>query len=176
MQSSDWSALLTVVASCIGAMFLYSGLAKYFSLRSFVDSLRLIPYLPLRWVRFVAVSVPAVEIIAACGVLLGLSWAKLVVLALLAGFSIIAWVAHLRRQKVPCNCFGSDSTEYLSLRTVARNVTFGVLLLASDLFETAEPSYLSVLFGVIACLLALTIQQVRRNQLEMLDTTAGGNP
>jgi uncharacterized membrane protein YphA (DoxX/SURF4 family) len=171
----DWSALLTVVASCIGAMFLYSGLAKYFSLQSFTASLRLVPHLPQSLVPFVAIGVPAIEIIAACGVLLGLTWAKLLVLALLAGFSIIAWVAHYRRQKVPCNCFGSDSTEYLSLGTIARNATLGVLLLASELFQAAEPSYLPVLFGLIVCLLVLSLRQARRNQLEMLDVTAGNS-
>ncbi len=78
--------------------------------------------------------VPLVEIATALLLLMAPGWGGVVGFALLAGFTALLLAVVRSGRVVSCGCFGSSSTEPVSMVEVARN---GLLLLAAAVAATS---------------------------------------
>jgi hypothetical protein len=145
--------------AALAVAFAYAAATKFFDRERFVAVLRaggLGAVAPAA-----GAAVPAVEVLAAAGLVVGTRASQRValvaVLALLGAFS--AWLVslHRRRLKVPCRCFGSDAGTRLG-PALARNAALAAVAAAclpgdaGDL--PVEPSGSALLF-VTGAVLAL---------------------
>lgn len=151
----------------VGLLFLYSGTAKLLALRQFSQTLLLIPYLPHRQSRPIAVGLACAEVLAGAGTVVGWFWAKMLMVVLLTAFAVVALLAVRRDQQIPCNCLGADDSEYLSRSTVASNGVLIVLVgwVATLPGLTASPP--SRLFGAVGLVTFLALRKVLNNQREL---------
>ena len=152
-----------VSTSFVAVLFVYAGIAKILSRRAFARDLLLVPYLPRSLSRFVAMAIPVFELVIGGGLLFGMAWAKIAAMLALSLFSIVALVAHVRDQKVPCNCFGADLSEQLSLATIARNVALVGVMAATLHAAGSQSPILAGTYGLIAFLLFLGVSTARAN-------------
>lgn len=158
--------LAAVLVAFVAILFLYGGIAKIFSASSFRRDLLLIPYLPSGLSRPLAIAIPVAEVVTGACLLVGVEWARVSAIALLTVFSIVALVARARDQKVPCNCFGIDSSEQLSLATVARNAILAGMTASSFLFAGTQFVSLAIGYGLIAFVLFLCVNAAVKNGRE----------
>lgn len=147
----------------LGLLFAIAGVRKFFYLRDFRRTLLLIPHLPMWFAWPAAVLVPAAEIVGGIGMLAGLQWASALVLGLLLATTLVAAIAIAKKQRVPCACFTSSGTEYLSLATVTRNLVLAVVAVLPYLVPTAPPEPLVIANGIAVVLLYLAIDSAASN-------------
>lgn len=155
--------LLSVAGAFVGMLLLYSGITKLLSLRSFIQNLVLIPYVPYRLAPVLGTAVPIAEAVTGVGLLLDSFPARVGALALFGLFSGAALVAVLREQRVPCNCFGAGDSEPLSIRTIAVNGVLACLVGAALLLAPIPVAFLADLYGFVALTVFLAFGQVVRN-------------
>jgi len=160
--------MLAVAAVFVGILFVYSGTAKLLSIRSFSQSLLLIPYLPYRLARPVAWVLPRVEILAGILMMFGSFWGKLPVIGLLLVFSWVAWLTHRLKLTVPCNCFGAENSGYLTLGTAVRSGILAAVTGCSILVPGQYHSMVTETFGALAFVLFLAVGQAVRNHREFI--------
>lgn len=158
--------IVAVFVAFVATLFLYAGTAKLLSLSAFRRDLLLIPHLPRGLSRPIAVSVPLAEIATGICLLLALEAGKVAAIAMLTVFSTVALVAHNRNQKVPCNCFGVDRSEQLSLATIARNSVLTCMTVPSFFFADARPAAFATGYGLIAFILFLCVHAAVKNGKE----------
>ncbi len=163
--------VLAIANVFVGALLLYAGAAKLLSLAKFRQDLLLIPYIPYRSSPYLAFAIPAVELVAGTGLSLAYRWAAPVAITLFGVFSLAAFVAHRRNQRVPCNCFGDDGAEYLSLRTVVKNGLLAGMVVSSMSLPNGTLDPLDVLYGLIFFLLFLASQRCITNQRELRESS-----
>jgi uncharacterized membrane protein YphA (DoxX/SURF4 family) len=161
MEFAPATAALTAF---IGILFIYSGLAKLFALRRFADALSLLPRMPRPLAPYLAISIPTLEFVAGAGALWGFLWAKVLIVAMLLAFCVIAGQVRASGQRVRCNCFGSQESEYLSGRTILRNCSFMALTFVSASSESTPPTILSCIYGAVFLCLFLAITAAIHNQ------------
>lgn len=159
----DLHRVLAVFVTFVAMLFLYSGVAKLISLRSFIQDLLRVPYLPHRLSRVVGVAVPLAEIMVACFLVLNFAWAKIFTIALLLAFSGVAWIATTRNQKVPCNCFGAEASEHLSMGTVVRNTILATLTAVSMIVPAQHSPPLTEIHALMSFLLFLAVNKAIQN-------------
>jgi uncharacterized membrane protein YphA (DoxX/SURF4 family) len=158
--------MIGVCVAFVATLFLYAGTAKLLSLSAFRRDLLLIPYLPRSWSRPIGVGVPLAEVAIGISLLLGLEAGKIAAIAMLTVFSTIALLAHSRNQQVPCNCFGVDHSEQLSLATIARNSVLTCMTAASLFFADARAASVAKGYGLIAFILFLCVHAAVKNDRE----------
>lgn len=158
--------IVGVCVAFVAALFLYAGTAKLLSLSAFRRDLLLIPYLPRSWSHPIAVGVPLAEIATGICLLLGLAAGKVAAIAMLTVFSTVALLAQSRNQQVPCNCFGVDPSEQLSIATIARNSVLTCMTAASFFFADARAASLAKGYGLIAFILFLCVHAAVKNDRE----------
>jgi uncharacterized membrane protein YphA (DoxX/SURF4 family) len=161
MAGSD--AILSVLVTSVGLLFLYAGVAKLFAVRTFAQSLLLIPYVPYRSTLPIAVAMAFTEAVAGLLLTASTQVGRVSVAILLVMFASIAMVAIARRQRVPCNCFGTDSSDYLSHATVVRNAVLLCVVAVSAWKSTQQPSLLVVTYAALVLVLYLAVNKVRQN-------------
>jgi uncharacterized membrane protein YphA (DoxX/SURF4 family) len=158
--------LVAVSIAFVAILFLYAGIAKILSLRSFRRTLLFVPYLPRALTGPVAVAVPISEVATGTCLLLGVGWAKVAAVSLLATFSVVAIVAHRRGQKVSCSCFGAGSSGQLSPATVMRNAVLICVTAPSFLLPDLDPSAFATSYGLVAFVLFLCLEAAIQNERE----------
>jgi uncharacterized membrane protein YphA (DoxX/SURF4 family) len=145
--------LVFTLMSFLGWLFLYAGIVKAISVKSFSRQLSLLPLIPegLAWPA--ALIVAAAEILTGTMLLLGLAAGAIAAIGALTIFSAIAVIAVAREQQIACNCFGAAESEPLSLRTVARNVSL-IALATLPLITPPQPQPpFTAIYGLILLLL-----------------------
>ena len=147
--------VLIVPALFVGVLFLYSGISKLSSLADFIQSLLLIPFLPHQLSRMIGVWIPLTEVLVGACLLWNVGWAKVAAIVLLTVFSIIALLAISRNQRVPCNCFGTDTSEFLSKGTVIRNSALVLAVAINFNAPSGPPALISMIYALIAFLALL---------------------
>lgn len=162
-----WLQEITGVSiAFVATLFLHAGTAKLLSLSTFRRDLLLIPYFPGRWSRPIGIVVPGAEIATGIALLLDIETGKIAAIAMLTIFSMVALVAHSRNQNVPCNCFGIDGSERLSLATIARNSALTCMTAASFVFAEPRSTSFSKGYGLIAFILFLCLHAAVKNGRE----------
>jgi uncharacterized membrane protein YphA (DoxX/SURF4 family) len=169
-MAMELSAILAVLSTFLGVLFLYSGLAKFFSFGTFVQGLFLVPYLPHRWARQTGALIAALESLVGLGLILNELWAKFAAICLLGVFSGIAWLAIRRNQKVPCNCFGVNDSEYLSTSTIARNAVLVLIAIVSLTVPATYVRWLTEIYGVVSLLMFLIVGKLLQNHRSFVES------
>jgi hypothetical protein len=157
-----FAGVLPIPALFVGVLFLYSSIGKLSSQAGFIQSLLLIPFLPHRLSRILGTWIPLTELLIGACLFWNLRWAKVAAIAALIAFSIVAVLAVSRNQRVPCNCFGTDSAEFLSKATVVRNVALvSAVIVTFDVPEGA-PSLVAITYALVAFFTFLNVIKARK--------------
>ena len=167
----SWSGLLPIPAMFVAILFAYSGIGKLQARDAFIRSLLLIPFLPHRFSRVAGLAIPSIEILIGVFLFWNVAAAKIAAIALLSLFALVALLAVSRNQRVPCNCFGTDGSEFLSKLTVVRNIALAVLLVPSLSMPASRPGLLAANYAVVAFVLFLSVLKATSNlrQYQQLD-------
>lgn len=150
----------------VGAILLRAGMGKLLHVRDFYWQVRSAAFFPRRLEPLVAFAIPALEVVAGCGVLAGAPagwWPDALAFLLLASFAGYAlWIAVTGRT-IRCFCFGRDDGD-IGWATVARNLTLVCSLAASVVCPPPElgllPVTLSVTDGLTASLIFIAVFQL----------------
>lgn len=120
-----------VSAAVVGAVFVYAGVTKVLSGRSWPRAAeRLGVAAPLAYLVMI------VEIVVGLGVVLGDAWRTGFLVAgggLLVAFTLLLVKHLLAGSRPPCACFGSASERPIGARDVVRNVSLLVLVFVAIL-------------------------------------------
>ena len=118
----QWSELVLVAQLSVGLLFLFSGLTKLATPKSFVASLREYRILPQVIVHSVAALVIGGELLIAASHISGyyLNIMVPIAIGMLVVFLIAVLIVIERGDLVPCQCFGSVDGEYVSSESVIR--------------------------------------------------------
>jgi hypothetical protein len=165
MNQGSIAQLAGVPVCALGLLILYAGVSKYFYLKEFRSALLFVPHVPLALIPAISVGVPALEILSGLSLVFGHAWGVALTVALLLAMSLVAFVAHYRKQRVPCVCFTASASEDLSISTVKRNGVFAVIALLPVLTEvsTFGTSPLVLPSGIAMIFLYLCVELVIRN-------------
>jgi Methylamine utilisation protein MauE len=165
--------LLGVCSDFLGFLFLCSSVLKWMALGRFTQSLLLVPYLPHWLARPVGILIPVVEAITGCLLIVGSGYGTLLAVGMLLLFAAVAVIAHRTKQSVPCNCFGGDDTERLSIGTAVRNIALAGFAALTALAPGQPFSPVTALYGLIALVMIAVIVASRRNHREYLNSFGG---
>jgi uncharacterized membrane protein YphA (DoxX/SURF4 family) len=138
--------LITPFRLTIGITLVLAGIEKVNHLPSFVAGILQYQVLPIRLARWYGRLLPIIEIGTGALLLLG-NWirpAAIVSATLFVSFSIAVGLNLARKRKIPCFCFGSDSSN-IGWHTVIRIL----FLLLISLFIIIIPNTQDVLLGYI---------------------------
>ncbi|MFH1991875.1 MAG: MauE/DoxX family redox-associated membrane protein [Pseudomonadota bacterium] len=100
-----------LVRILLAVIFLWSGIAKLIDSKSFAVIIQAYGLIPESWVMPAAVFLPALEIIAALGLLMDIEGSLAVVLGLLILFMAILGYGIWMGLDVDCGCFGPEDPE-----------------------------------------------------------------
>ncbi|MGH2619928.1 MAG: MauE/DoxX family redox-associated membrane protein [Anaerolineales bacterium] len=141
MHLDSWLDYLSIVARATGFVYIFAAVSKLGSPRSFILTIRALTPLPARGVQLIAGAVPATEIVVGVLFLVGAlsKYVAWVSVSLLMVFSLVALVAVIRGDEIPCSCFGQSSEETFSSRTIARNLVLTFLTMPLILRNTPTP-------------------------------------
>ena len=94
----------------MGSLFLWSGIVKALHPIAFSDNLRNFELLGDPWIAFVALFLPAFEIVIGLCLLTGIWWRGATVWVMVAGvlFSAALISAWARGLEIACGCFGPE--------------------------------------------------------------------
>lgn len=126
------AALHLAATLILTGILVWSGVAKLRDVPGTEVAVQGFSILPTSWAPVVARALPLVEL-AVAGALLsarhrGFEVAAWGSVLLMGAFSLLVAVSLARGVTPPCNCFGEDSSEPISARTLVRNI--GLLALA----------------------------------------------
>src|SRR5688572_1689166 len=130
MEQEGSAQFIGMLVSAVALLFMFAGLSKLFYLREFRASLLFVPYLPMTIVPPLVVVVPILELAAGASLLVGMPLRVLLPCVILVSTSLVAVVASIRKQPIPCVCFTASGTESLSLATAARNLILTAVALS----------------------------------------------
>jgi hypothetical protein len=168
--------LLPVPALFVAILLLYSGIGKLGARPAFRQSLLLIPFLPRQVARAGATAIPATELLVGALLFWNVAAAKIAAIALLCAFSLVAMLAVSRKQRVPCNCFGTDSSEFLSRATVLRNTALVAAVAVSFDVPAGAPELLAVVYALVTFILFLGVLKTIENRRRYLQLHEGLEP
>jgi uncharacterized membrane protein YphA (DoxX/SURF4 family) len=95
----------------IGGIFLWSGITKLMDSKSFAVIIEAYGLIPESWVMPVAVCLPALEVVAALGLLVDIEGSLAMISSLLVLFMAILGYGIWMGLDVDCGCFGPDDPE-----------------------------------------------------------------
>jgi uncharacterized membrane protein len=95
----------------LSVVFLYSGILKLLDPKSFAVVIEAYSLIPEAWLMPVAVILPALEIIAAFGLVWDIRWSLETITGLLILFMMILGYGIYMGLDVDCGCFGPDDPE-----------------------------------------------------------------
>lgn len=116
-----------VISIAIGLLFIYAGILKWMDFNAFADAIRGFRLLPDAIVIPLAYTLPSLEIVAGCALLLpGARREAALILAILCVIFIAALAsAAWRGLQISCGCFGSSSSgEGTVTLLIVRNLAF----------------------------------------------------
>jgi hypothetical protein len=104
------TALGLFVALAMATVLLWAGLAKFTHLRGIASTLQALG-VPAGWSHRASGLVPLSEVLTALGVLFAPNspWTLAAVVALSGAFALAGLVAVLRKERIPCHCFGASA-------------------------------------------------------------------
>jgi uncharacterized membrane protein YphA (DoxX/SURF4 family) len=156
--------LIAILTCAIGVMYLYVGSAKLMTRDAFAAGLRVTPLVPRRLVKPISGMLPSLEVLTGLGVILDMRWAKLVALLMLGGFTVVSLVAVHRDEKVPCNCFGGDTEDHMTIGTAGRNVLLMALVTVTILLPGRRVAGLTEMYGAALFALCMVIGNALHNR------------
>lgn len=168
--------LLRVPAIFVAILFLYSGIGKLGSQQTFVQSLLLVPFLPHQLSGIVGASIPVIEILIGALLFWNVGSAKVAAIILLATFAFVALLAARRNQQVPCNCFGTENSEFLSMATVIRNIALALVLAPTLNVSASKPELFVATYALVAFFLFMSVLKTARNGREYQQLQHGTQP
>lgn len=122
----------------LGGLFLYAGASKLMDMRTFMYDIENYRLLPKTLLPFIAIGMPAIEIIAGFCLLLGL-WmegALTIITALIIVFIAAITAAVWRGLDINCGCFGTSDAEQVGWTVLLRD--YVLLLFVIPLWLTKE--------------------------------------
>ncbi|HMP80077.1 MAG TPA: MauE/DoxX family redox-associated membrane protein [Pirellulaceae bacterium] len=104
-------SLLRVVSLCCGAVLIVSGLAHWKNPYAFLQTILRYELVAGVWATAVAVSLPAVNLVVGCCIVLNLArqWFLMIAGGLFAFFAFVQASAWWRGLEISCGCFSIDS-------------------------------------------------------------------
>ena len=111
--------LYRLIRILLGGIFLWSGFVKLLEPAYFAVIIEAFGLIPESWVMPVAVGLPALEVIAAIGLLLDIQGSLAVIAGMLALFMVVLAYGIWLGLDIDCGCFGPEDPEpgiYHSLR------------------------------------------------------------
>lgn len=168
-------ALASTAAIILSVVMLTAATSK---LRSLSDTAQTFDQLGLPQPRIVAIVVAMAELMVAVVLIVRPSWGGVAGFALLIGFTTYL-VSLLRSGKqLGCGCFGSTSTEPVSIADIGRNVALlGLAALAATTTQLTAlniESVITVSVGFIAVLVASQLLNLRRQLGSLLHIELAG--
>ncbi len=140
------ATLILPLRLILGITLVLAGIEKMRHLSSFVAGVLRYQVLPIRLARWYGRLLPMIETGTGTLLLLG-NWiqpAAIVSVTLFVSFSIAVGLNLARRRKIPCFCFGADSSD-IGWHTAIRIL----LLLVTSLFIAINPHDQDALLGYI---------------------------
>jgi len=131
-------------------VFLDSGGAKLFALETFRVGLLSVPYMKPGWSYPIAYILPVLELLAAVGIYLNYTPAKILALGLFLCFEAIIALTLWRKLSIGCHCFRSFGNRKLSKQTILTNLILMV-------FIVLDLSMTGLFLDVVSLLTALAI-------------------
>lgn len=101
-----WSyRLLRII---LGGIFIYSGAVKLMDVKGFARMISLYDLVPEQFLAPVAITLPAVELLAGIGILFEIPGALSAIFAMLIMFCTILWYGILQNLDIDCGCFSTE--------------------------------------------------------------------
>lgn len=107
--SSIWP--YRMVRVILATIFLWSGLTKLFNPASFAVIIETYGLIPASWVMPVAIVLPALEVVAAVGLLMDIRGSLSIISGLLVFFAAILMYGIWLGLDIDCGCFGPEDPE-----------------------------------------------------------------
>lgn len=102
----------------LGGLFLYAGGSKLLAPHAFSGLISHYHLVPGDLLPVVAVGLPALEVVAGVGAILGRRWSYWALLGLMGLFLFVLWFGILQGLDIDCGCFSpEEQAEHGSLRT-----------------------------------------------------------
>lgn len=114
---SPW--LFRVMRILLGCVFIVAGGSKLLAPRAFARVISAYDLLPEELLVFVALGLPALELLAGLGLLFNIRGSIKTVFALLAGFLLVLAYAILKNLDVDCGCFSQVEMDARSSLRIA---------------------------------------------------------
>jgi uncharacterized membrane protein YphA (DoxX/SURF4 family) len=95
----------------IAGIFLWSGVTKFFNPKTFAVLIEAYGLIPESWIMPVAIGLPALEVIAAIGLLFDIRGSLTIITGLLALFMLILGYGIWLGLDIDCGCFGPEDPE-----------------------------------------------------------------
>lgn len=110
----------------LGIVLIWAGWNKLADLEAFARNIHNFRMLPESTVNLVAIALPAIEILAGAGLILGLALkgSTLIATALFGMFFLAVQVAYLRGLDIECGCFGTSDASTVGIKMLWRNFGF----------------------------------------------------
>lgn len=168
-------ALASTAAIILSVVMLAAATSK---LRSLTDTAQTFRQLGLPKPRLVAAFVAVAELAVAAALIIRPSWGAIAGFALLVGFT--TYLVNLLRsdKQLGCGCFGSTSTEPVSVADIGRNVALlGLAALAATTTQLTAlniQSVITVSIGFIAVLVGAQLLSLRRQLGSLLHIELAG--
>jgi uncharacterized membrane protein YphA (DoxX/SURF4 family) len=133
-RAGAWLADPRVVRVCqvvIGALFAWAALAKLGDIPGFARQVHGFRAVPLAMENLVALTLPWIELVAALGLTMGVRAraSAIVVLGMLATFTVAILAALARGLDIDCGCFGTADAARVGAVKVMQNA--GMLVVAA---------------------------------------------
>lgn len=100
-----------LIRYALAAVFIYAGGIKLLDPDSFEVVIAGYGLVPSPWLPFVAVTLPALEVLAGIGLILDVAGSLITVLLLLLFFIAILWYGQHLGLDVDCGCYGPEDPE-----------------------------------------------------------------
>jgi uncharacterized membrane protein YphA (DoxX/SURF4 family) len=113
----------------LAAVFLYSGVAKLFDPTSFAGIIEAYGLIPETWTLPVAVILPALEVIAAIGLLLDIHGSLTFITGMLILFMAILACGIWMGLDIDCGCFGPEDPEARAFHSLRPAIYRDVVML-----------------------------------------------
>lgn len=123
----------------LGIIFVYAAIEKIAVPEEFAKSIMNYRMLPLFSVNIVALLLPWTELLAGLGLIAGVSVRSnaLLILGMLAVFSVAIVVALIRGLDISCGCFGTASASTIGWERLGEDIVMAIGALL--LFQTNQP-------------------------------------
>jgi len=103
---------------CIGLLFVWAGLVKLTNTEGFAEIISAYDLVPESLLVLVAISLPALELIAGLGLIFDVRCSLGIILGLLVMFVFVLWFGILKDLDIDCGCFSpADLREHGTLRS-----------------------------------------------------------